>query len=138
MKMKSILGAEEVARMGAAADAEARSQGWSVTIAMVDDGGALLWLKRQDGAAPISSFVAAAKANSAALGRRPSGDYENMINGGRTAFLSVPEVHGLLEGGLPVMVDGHCIGAIGVSGVKPEQDLHIARAGVAALDHQAA
>lgn len=133
MKMKSILGADEVASIGAAAEAEARAQGWNVTIAVVDDGGHLLWLKRQDGAAAISAFVAAAKAKSAALGRRPSGDYEDMINKGRTAFLSVPEVAGLLEGGMPVMVDGHCIGAIGVSGVKPAQDLQVAMAGLAAL-----
>ena len=74
-----------------------------------------------------------AKARTAALGRRESKTYEDMINGGRTSFLSVPEVEGLLEGGVPVLVDGHCLGAVGVSGVKSNEDAQIARAGIAAL-----
>ncbi|MES3021776.1 MAG: heme-binding protein [Pseudomonadota bacterium] len=133
MKSKFILGADEVGKIAAAARAEAAANNWIVTIAVVDDGGHLLWLKREDGAAPISAYVAASKAKTAALGRRASGDYEEMINKGRFAFLSVPQVDGLLEGGVPVIVDGHCIGAVGVSGVKPGEDAQIAKAGVAAL-----
>ena len=66
-------------------------------------------------------------------GRRDSKGYEDMINGGRTAFLSAPVVDGLLEGGVPIMKDGQCLGAVGVSGVKANEDAQIARAGIAAL-----
>jgi uncharacterized protein GlcG (DUF336 family) len=102
-------------------------------ISIVDDGGHLLWLQRLDGAAPISSHIAPAKARTAALGRRESRIYEEMINNGRVSFLSAPELQGLLEGGVPVVVDGHCIGAVGVSGVKSAEDAQIARAGIAAV-----
>jgi glc operon protein GlcG len=74
-----------------------------------------------------------AKARVSALGRRESKGYEDMINQGRTAFLSAPMQYGLLEGGVPVMVDGHCVGAVGVSGVKSNEDAQIASAGIAAL-----
>jgi glc operon protein GlcG len=104
-----------------------------VSIAIVDDGGHLLWLQRLDGAAPVSAHIAPAKANTAALGRRESRLYEEMINGGRVSFLSAPDVKGLLEGGVPILKDGQCIGAVGVSGVKSSEDAQIARAGIAAL-----
>ena len=133
MNTRPFLTLDDVKRIGAAAEAEARAHQWNVTIAIVDDGGHLLWLQRLDGAAPISAHIAPAKAHTAALGRRESRVYEEMINQGRTAFLSVPEVAGLLEGGVPVVVDGHCLGAIGVSGVKSSEDVQIARAGIAAL-----
>lgn len=133
MKQKPYLTQDVVNRMAAAAQAEARANQWAVTIAIVDDGGHLLWLQRADGAAPISAHIAAAKARTAALGRRESKVYEDMINNGRGAFLSAPELEGMLEGGVPVMVDGHCVGAVGVSGVKSGEDAQIARAGIAAL-----
>ena len=104
-----------------------------MTIAIVDDGGHLLWLQRLDGAAPISAHIAPAKARTAALGRRESRLYEEMINQGRASFLSAPALEGMLEGGVPVLVDGHCVGAVGVSGVKSSEDAQIARAGIAAL-----
>ena len=104
-----------------------------MTIAITDDGGHLLWLQRLDGAAPISAHIATAKARSAALGRRETKGYEDMINQGRTAFLSAPELQGMLEGGAPIMAGGHCVGAVGVSGVKSGEDAQVARAGVAAL-----
>ena len=69
----------------------------------------------------------------AALGRRESKGYEDVINQGRTAFLSAPTLEGMLEGGVPVLVDGQCIGAVGVSGVKSNEDAQIARAAIAAL-----
>jgi glc operon protein GlcG len=106
---------------------------WAVSIAIVDDGGHLLWLQRLDGAPPISAHIAPAKANTAALGRRESRLYEEVINGGRVSFLSVPQLTGMLEGAAPIMKDGQCLGAIGVSGVKSSDDVQIARAGVAAL-----
>jgi glc operon protein GlcG len=86
-----------------------------------------------DGAAPVSALIAPAKARTSALGRRESKVYEEMINGGRTAFLSAPALDGMLEGGVPVMAGGHCVGAVGVSGVKSSEDAQIARAGIAAL-----
>lgn len=133
MKTKSVLGLAEIKRIAAAAEAEALAHDWPVVIAIVDDGGHLLWLQRLDGAAPLSSHIAPAKARTAALGRRESRIYEEMINGGRSSFLSVPEVHGMLEGGVPIVVDGQCLGAVGVSGVKSSEDAQIARAGIAAL-----
>lgn len=133
MKNRPMLTQDDVQAMGEAARAEAQANGWAVTIAIVDDGGHLLWLQRLDGAAPVSSQIAPAKARTAALGRRESKAYEDMINQGRTSFLSAPGVEGLLEGGVPVIVEGHCIGAVGVSGVKSSEDAQIARAGIAAL-----
>ena len=120
-------------RIALAAAAEANANRWAVTIAVVDDGGHLLWLQRLDGAAPISAQIAPAKARTSALGRRESRVYEEMINGGRTAFLSAPSLDGMLEGGVPISIEGHCIGAVGVSGVKSTEDAQIARAGIAAL-----
>ena len=133
MQTKTILTLEDVKKIAAAAEAEALANNWNVVISVVDDGGHLLWLQRLDGAAPISSQIAPAKARTAALGRRESKIYEDMINTNRVAFLSAPGLEGLLEGGVPIMKDGHCLGAVGVSGVKSTEDAQIARAGIAAL-----
>ena len=133
MQQKPFLGHEDVRLIAAAAESEAKANRWAVTIAVVDDGGHLLWLQRLDGAAPISALIAPAKARTSALGRRESKVYEEMINGGRSAFLSAPTLDGMLEGGVPVMIGGHCVGAVGVSGVKSAEDAQIARAGIAAL-----
>jgi uncharacterized protein GlcG (DUF336 family) len=133
MKTKPTLSLEDVRAVAAGAEAEAQAHGWAVTIAIVDDGGHLLWLQRLDGAAPISAQIAPAKARTAALGRRESKAYEEMINQGRTSFLSAPGLEGLLEGGVPIVVDGHCVGAVGVSGVKSSEDAQTARAGIARL-----
>ena len=133
MNSKPLLTLGDVRRIAAAAEAEALAHGWAVTIAIVDDGGHLLWLQRLDGAPPISSHIGPAKARTAALGRRESKTYEDIINQGRFSFLSVPVLEGMLEGGVPVMVEGHCVGAVGVSGVKSNEDAQVARAGIAAL-----
>jgi uncharacterized protein GlcG (DUF336 family) len=133
MKHKPVLELEDLRRIGASSSAHAQSRQWAVTVAIVDDGGHLLWLERRDGAAPISAHIAVAKARTAALGRRESLAYEEMINQGRTAFLSAPGLEGMLEGGVPILIDGHCIGAVGVSGVKASEDAEVARAGIAAL-----
>ncbi|CAM5796258.1 heme-binding protein [Rhizobacter sp. Root404] len=133
MNSKPILSLDDLKRIAAAAEAEAQANKWAVTIAIVDDGGHLLWLQRLDGAAPVSAHIAPAKARTAAMGRRETKVYEDMINQGRTSFLSVPAVEGLLEGGVPIMADGHCIGAIGVSGVKSTEDAQVCKAGIAAL-----
>lgn len=133
MKTKPMLTLDDVKKIAAAAEAHALANNWAVVIAVVDDGGHLLWLHRLDGAAPLSSAIAAAKAQTAALGRRETKIYEDMINNGRYAFLNIPLVNGTLEGGVPVMVDGQCVGAVGVSGVKAAEDAEIAKAGLAAL-----
>jgi uncharacterized protein GlcG (DUF336 family) len=133
MKSKPFLVLEDAQRIAAAAHAEAVAHGWAVSIAIADDGGHLLWLQRLDGAAPISAQIASAEARTSALGRRETKAYEDMINQGRSAFLSAPGLDGMLEGGVPVLVDGHCVGAVGVSGVKSVEDAQIARAGIAAL-----
>lgn len=133
MKSKFTLELTDVKAIVAAAEAEALKNNWAVTIAVVDDGGHLLCLQRLDGAAAISAHIAPAKAHTAALGRRETKLYEDVINGGRTSFLSAPDVKGLLEGGVPIMKDGQCLGAVGVSGVKSNEDAQIAKAGVAAI-----
>jgi uncharacterized protein GlcG (DUF336 family) len=133
MKNKATLESADVKRILAAAEAEAIKSQWAVTIAIVDDGGHLLALQRLDGAAAISAHIAPAKAHTAAMGRRESKVYEDVINQGRTSFLSAPLLFGMLEGGVPIVQDGQCIGAVGVSGVKSSEDAQVARAGIAAL-----
>lgn len=133
MKSKAILGQAEVSQILAAARNEAQSNGWAVSIAIVDDGGHPLALERLDGATPSSAYIATEKARTSALGRRESKGFEDMVNGGRFAFLAAP-VLTPLEGGVPVVVDGQVIGAVGVSGVKAEQDAQVARAGAQCLN----
>ena len=133
MQSKPVLTVVEATRILEAARAEAEKNQWAVTIAVVDEGGHLLALLRLDGCAPIGAYIATEKARTSALGRRESKQYEDMINGGRTAFLSAP-LAGTLEGGVPVMVDGHVVGAVGVSGVKPDQDSQVARTAANSLN----
>jgi len=133
MQHKAILDLQQVNTILDAAQREAEAQGWAVAIAVTDDGGHLLALRRLDGCAPMASYVAPEKARSAALGRRETQVFEEMINNGRTAFLSAPLLQGLLTGGIPIRHDDQVIGAVGVSGVKPEQDAQVARAGIEAL-----
>lgn len=133
MKTKHELELADVKAIAAAAEAEALKNNWPVTIAIADDGGHLLLLQRMDGAAPISSHIAPAKARSAAVGRKDTKAFEDMINNGRAAFLSAPFVDGLLEGGVAIVKDGQVLGAVGVSGVKANEDAQVAKAGIAAL-----
>jgi glc operon protein GlcG len=132
MQTKSVLGVAEVSGMLAAARAEAEKHGWAVSIAVVDDGGHPLGVLRLDNASPGSVYIATEKARTSALGRRESKAYEDMINGGRVAFLSAP-LTATLEGGVPIVLDGQYVGAVGVSGVKSDQDAQIAKAGIAFL-----
>ncbi len=133
MQTKPYLTLDDLKKIAAGAEAEAKANNWAVVISIVDDGGHLLWLQRLDGAAPASSHIAPAKAKTAALGRRETKIYEDMINNGRFSFLCAPELDGLLEGGVPIVVDGQYVGAVGVSGVKSSEDVQIAKAGIAAL-----
>jgi glc operon protein GlcG len=133
MNSKPVLTLHDVKSIAIAAEAEALRNAWAVTIAIVDDGGHLLWLQRLDGAAPVSAHIAPGKARTAAMGRRESRIYEEMINQGRVSFLSAPGLESLLEGGVPIVAQGHCVGAVGVSGVKSAEDVQVAKAGIAAL-----
>ncbi len=133
MKTRPALELADVRRIAAAAEAEAMAHGWAVTIAIADDGGHLIWLMRLDGAPVVSAHIAPAKARTAALGRRESKKYEESINGGRTSMLSLPQLDAMVEGGVPIVVDGFCVGAVGVSGVRSAEDAQVASAGVAAL-----
>ncbi|MFZ6768607.1 GlcG/HbpS family heme-binding protein [Undibacterium sp. Di26W] len=133
MQTKPVLTLDDVKKIAAAAEAEAKANNWPVVIAIVDDGGHLMWLQRLDGVAPISSHIAPAKATTAALGKRESKIYEDIINNGRFSFMRAPNLDGMLEGGVPIFAEGHCIGAVGVSGVKSAEDAQIAKAGIAAL-----
>ena len=134
MKTKSYLESADVKAILQAAEAEAVANNWNVAIAVVDDGGHLLGFQRLDGTPAVSAHIAQAKANTSALGCRESKIYEDVINQGRTSFLSAPAISGLLEGGVPIMKDGVCIGAVGVSGVKSNEDAQVAKAGIAALN----
>ncbi|MNR20473.1 hypothetical protein D3C85_1373130 [compost metagenome] len=134
MESKKVLGNEQVSLVMNAARVEAKKNGWAVSVAVVDDGGHLLALERLDGCAPISAYIATEKARSAALGRRETARYEEMVNGGRVAFVTAPLLTSL-EGGIPIEMEGQIIGAVGVSGVKPEQDAQLARAGASVVDH---
>ncbi len=130
---RPVLTLSDIDQIARAARTEAQRNNWNVTIAIVDDGGHPLSLLRLDGCPPVSAYIAMEKARTAALGRRESKAYEDIIKGGRTAFLSVSALSGLLEGGVPILIDGHCIGAVGVSGVKSQEDAQVAKAGIAAL-----
>ena len=132
MKSKAVFSQTEVQQILKAARSEAQNNQWAVSIAIVDDGGHPLALERLDECAPISAYIATEKARTSALGRRESKGYEDMVNGGRHAFLSAPLLTSL-EGGVPIIVDGQVIGAIGVSGVTSVQDAQVAKAGAHSL-----
>jgi uncharacterized protein GlcG (DUF336 family) len=137
MQMKPVLTLDDVKTIAAAAEAEAKANNWNVVISIVDDGGHLMWLQRLDGVAPVSAYIAPAKAKAAAMGRRESKVYEDLINNGRISFTTAPHIEGMLEGGVPIIVDGQVVGAVGVSGVKSAEDAQIAKAGIAALTARA-
>ena len=132
MKSKPMLTLAEVDLLMSGARAEATRNNWAVSIAVVDDGGHLLGMVRLDGASPMTAEMSREKARTAALGRRESRFYEELINKGRVAFLSAPVLQGMLEGAVPVLHEGVVVGAVGVSGVKSADDAQIARAGIAA------
>ena len=132
MRSKPVLTSEDAAAILVAAKTEALENMWSVAIVVVDDGGHPLALERMNGCAPIGAYIAQEKARSAALGRRDTKVYEDMVNGGRFAFVGAPCITPL-EGGVLLKVGNEVIGAIGVSGVLPAQDAQIARAVCTAL-----
>jgi glc operon protein GlcG len=124
----------EAARLAlAAAEAEALRNDWRVVIAVVDDGGHTLLLARLDGAQWSSIETAVQKARAAVAWKRPSRLLEEAVNNGRTAFLSITQGMAVLQGGVPIELDGAILGAIGVSGVRAADDEVIALAGINAL-----
>lgn len=132
MRDTKVLTLADVKKIAAAAEQEALKNNWAVSIAICDTGGHALWMQRMDGAPLMSAQVAPAKAHTCVLGGgKPSKVFEDMVNNGRFAALSMPITP--LEGGEPIVVDGQVIGAVGVSGVKAPEDAQIARAGIAAL-----
>ena len=131
MRNKPTLTASDVQKMVAACKSEAAKNKWSVSIAVVDDAGYLLYLERLDGAGPVTAEVATEKAVTAARTRRPTKFWEDRLKE-RPAFMKFPGVLPL-QGGVPVMYQNECVGAIGVSGVQSHEDEQIANAGAAAL-----
>ena len=131
MKSKPCLTLDDCKRMSAACEAEALRNGWNVAIAILDDGGHPLLLLRMDGASPANAENAIQKGRSAAVSRRSTKVWEDRIAAGRLSTLSMPIM--LVQGGIPVVHQGECVGGIGVSGVQSPQDEQIALAGAAAL-----
>ena len=131
MKSRPSLTLEDCKKMGAACEAEARKNNWNVAIAILDDGGHLLWVERMDGATPANVEIAIGKGRTAAVTRRSSKTWEDRIAGGRLSMLGMPVLP--VQGGIPVVHDGQCVGAIGVSGVQSHEDEQIANAGAATL-----
>lgn len=125
---KKALTLEAAKKLAAAAEAEAKKNSWNVVIAVVDDGGHLVYLQRMDGTQTGSIEVAIKKAQTAMSFKRPTKVFEDAVAGGRTVILAL---HGALpiEGGVPITVGGQIIGSIGVSGVTAQQDGQIAKAG---------
>jgi glc operon protein GlcG len=130
MKNKKSLTLDDVKIIAAGCESEAQQNNWPVTIAIVDDGGHLMWLQRLDDAPLTSMQIATGKAHTSALGRRPTKIYADRISGGEVVVLSMPGELTFLEGGEPIAVDGEIVGAVGVSGVKSAEDAQIARAGI--------
>jgi glc operon protein GlcG len=131
MKTKPCLTLEDCRKIAAAGEAEAKKHGWNVTIAIVDDGGHVLLLTRMDGCAPVTAEIAVQKSRSAAISRRSTKVSEDRIAAGRIALLRMPTLP--VQGGVPIMVQGECVGAVGVSGVQSHEDEQVCNAGIAAL-----
>jgi glc operon protein GlcG len=131
MRNKPALTASDVQQMAAACRADAEKNKWNVTVAIVDDAGFLLYLERLDGAGPMTAEVAAAKARTAAVTRRSTKIWEDLVKD-RPVMMKFPD-NLPIQGGVPIMAQGECVGAIGVSGVQSQQDEQVASAGIAAL-----
>jgi len=131
VKTKPCLTLADLKKIAAGCEAEAIKNKWNVVIAVLDDGGHLLWLQRMDGATPFNAEVAVEKGRSAAVSRRSTKNWEDRIAAGRNAVLNMPVLP--IQGGLPIMVEGECVGGVGISGVQSHEDEQIAQAGIDAL-----
>ena len=131
MRTKPCLTLEDCRKVTDAAMAEAKKNNWNVTICITDDGGHTLLLTRMDGCAPVTAEIATLKSRGAAIARRPTKVAEDRIAAGRVALLRMPPLP--VQGGVPIMVQGECVGAVGVSGVQSHEDEQVCNAGIAAL-----
>ena len=131
MKQRPMLTLEDCKKIAAAAEAEARRNNWNVCIAILDDGGHLLHLARMDGATPANARIAVEKGRTAAETRRSTANCQERV-AKRTELLRMPGVTPV-QGGVPIVVDGTCVGGVGVSGVQSHEDEQIAAAGINAL-----
>jgi len=131
VKKRPYLTLADVKKIVAGCEAEATKNKWNVVIAVLDDGGHPLWLQRMDGATPFNAQVALEKGRSAAISRRSTKNWEDRVASGRTAMLNMPVLP--VQGGLPIVVEGECVGAIGISGVQSHEDEQVAQAGIDAL-----
>jgi uncharacterized protein GlcG (DUF336 family) len=131
MRTRPALTLADVKKIAAAAEAEAIKHSWKVAIAILDDGGHLLGFVRMDGATPANAEIAVEKARTAAVSRRTSGSWEERVKGGRIAMLKMPVLP--VQGGVPIIVGGECVGGVGVSGVQSHEDEQIAQAGIDAV-----
>jgi uncharacterized protein GlcG (DUF336 family) len=131
MKNRPMLTLEDCRKISAAAEAEARRNNWNVCVAILDDGGHLLHLARMDGASPANARIAIEKGRTAAETRRSTAVWQERI-AKRPELLKMPQVTPV-QGGLPILVEGTCVGAVGISGVQSHEDEQIAAAGIKAL-----
>jgi len=131
MKSRPMLTLDDCRKISAAAETEARKNNWNVCIAILDDGGHLLHLVRMDGASPANARIAVEKGRTAAQSRRSTAAWQERIRT-RPELLRMPEITPV-QGGLPIMVDGTCVGGVGVSGVRSHEDEQIAKAGIDTL-----
>jgi glc operon protein GlcG len=135
MRMKPAMTLDDAKKLLAAAEDEARRNNWEVVIAILNDGGRIVAVHRMDGARPGNDEIALAKARTSAMTCRPSAVWERWIEGPHKAYATFPFI--AAQGGLPIIVDGDLIGAIGVSGVRSSEDEQIAMAAIAAVFPQA-
>jgi uncharacterized protein GlcG (DUF336 family) len=132
MKMRPMLTLEDCKKISAAAEAEAKKNSWNVCIAILDDGGHLLHLIRMDGSTPANARIAVEKGRTAAETRRSTANWQERV-AKRIELLRMPGVTPV-QGGLPIVMDGTCVGAVGISGVQSHEDEQIAKAGIKALE----
>ena len=131
MKQRPMLTLDDCKKISAAAESEAKRNNWNVCIAILDDGGHLLHLARMDGATPANARIAVEKGRTAAETRRSTANWQERV-GKRFELLRMPGVTPV-QGGVPIVIDGTCVGAVGISGVQSHEDEQIAKAGIAAL-----
>ncbi|MPZ58904.1 MAG: hypothetical protein GEU91_20920 [Rhizobiales bacterium] len=129
--MKPALTLDDAKKLMAVAEEEARRNKWEVVIAILNDGGRIVAVHRMDGARPGNDQIAIAKATTSAMTCRPSVVWERWIEGRHKAYATFPFI--AAQGGLPIIIDGDLIGAIGVSGVKSSEDEQIAMAAISAV-----
>ena len=136
MRMKPALTLDDAKKLLAAAEAEARRNNWEVVIAILNDGGRIVAVHRMDGARPGNDEIALAKARTSAMTCRPSAVWERWVEGPHKAYATFPFI--AAQGGLPIIIDGDLIGAVGVSGVRSFEDEQIAMAAIRMVFPQAA